>query len=63
MGGGGDLTIARFCDHREKEKAMHDRLLERMEGKLKKLQASAESGRLKDQAVGHQWLGRIKERY
>jgi transposase len=46
-----------------KEKAMHERFLERMEDKLKKLQAAAESGKLRDATVAHQRLGRLKERY
>ena len=57
------FLLARSLDRREKEKAMHQRFLERMEDKLKKLQAGAESGRLKDEAVAHQRLGRLKERY
>ncbi len=57
------FILARSADRREKEKAMHQRFLERMEEKLKKLQASAESGRLKEEAVAHQRLGRLKERY
>ena len=42
---------------------MHERFLERMETGLTKLKAAAESGRLKDSAVAHQRLGRLKERY
>lgn len=61
----GDETfiLARSADRRKKEQAMHDRFLERMEAGLLKLQASAESGRLKDEATAHQRLGRLKERY
>lgn len=64
-GPGGDETfiLARSADRREKEKAMHERFLERMEDKLKKLQAAAESGKLRDATVAHQRLGRLKERY
>jgi len=64
-GPGGDETflLARSADRREKEKAMHDRFLERMEAKLTKLQAAAKSGRLRDGDVAHQRLGRLKERY
>ena len=57
------FILARSAHRREKEQAMHQRFLERMEDKLKKLQASAESGRLKEEAVAHQRLGRLKERY
>ena len=61
----GDETfiLARSADRQKKEKAMHDRFLERMETGLTKLQGAAESGRLKDSAVAHQRLGRLKERY
>jgi len=61
----GDETfiLARSADRREKEKAMHERFVERMEKQLQKLQTSAESGRLKDEPVAHQRLGRLKERY
>jgi transposase len=64
-GPNGDETflLARSVDRREKEKAMHQRFLERMEAQLVKLRASAEHGRLRDLAVAHQRLGRLKERY
>jgi transposase len=64
-GPGGEETfiLARSADRQKKEKAMHDRFLERMEAGLAKLQAAAECGRLKDAAVAHQRLGRLKERY
>jgi len=42
---------------------MHNRFMERMEDKLKKLQVSAERGRLRDPAVAYERLGRLKERY
>lgn len=57
------FILARSADRREKEQAMHQRFLERMETQLQKLQASAEGGRLRDAAVAHQRLGRLKERY
>jgi len=64
-GPGGDETfiLARSADRREKEKAMHERFLERMEAGLEKLAAAAQSGRLRDAAIAHQRLGRLKERY
>lgn len=64
-GPAGDETfiLARSAERREKEKAMHERFVERMENQLKKLQAGAECGRLKEEAVAHQRLGRLKERY
>jgi transposase len=57
------FVLARSADRREKEKALQQRFLERMETQLQKLQAAAESGRLRDAAVAHQRLGRLKERY
>lgn len=64
-GPNGDETflLARSADRRQKEKAMHDRFVERMEEKLKGLQAAAQSGRLKDESVAHERLGRLQERY
>ena len=61
----GDETfiLARSEDRQKKERAMHERFSARMETGLAKLQASAECGRLKDEATAHQRLGRLKERY
>jgi len=60
----GDETfvLARSPDRREKEKAMHERALERLEAGLKKLRASAESGRLKDERLAHERVGRLREK-
>jgi transposase len=64
-GAGGDETfiLARSADRREKEKAMHERFLVRMEAGLIKLAAAAEKGRLRDASIAHQRLGRLRERY
>jgi len=61
----GDETfiLARSVDRREKEKAMHQRFIERLEESLRKMQASAESGRLKDKAVANRRLGRLFGQY
>jgi transposase len=61
----GDETfiLARSADRREKEKAMHDRFVERLEEALRKMQASAESGWLKDEAVANRRLGRLFGQY
>jgi len=61
----GDETfiLARSADRREKEKAMHERFVERFEAGLTKLQRAAEKGVLRDAAIAHQRLGRLKERY
>lgn len=56
------FILARSADRREKEKAMHERFIARLEAGLHKLQAAATSGRLKDAAVAHERLGRLRER-
>ena len=64
-GPSGDETfiLARSADRRQKERAMHERFLQRLEAGLVRLKAAAESGRLKDEAVAHQRLGRLRQRY
>jgi transposase len=57
------FILARSADRRQKEKAMHQRFIERLEAKLEKLADQAAKGRLRDAAVAHQRLGRLKERY
>jgi hypothetical protein len=42
---------------------MHQRFMDRMEEHLKRLAASAQSGRLRDAGVAHERLGRLRERY
>ncbi|MFH1921226.1 MAG: IS1634 family transposase [Planctomycetota bacterium] len=61
----GDETflLARSADRREKEKAMHERFIGRLEEALRKLQASAQSGRLKDEGVANRRLGRLLGQY
>ena len=57
------FILARSRDRREKEKAMHERFVGRMEEGLKKLAAAAARGRLKDAGEAHRRLGRLQERY
>jgi transposase len=57
--GNETFILARSVDRREKEKAMHERFIERLEESLRKMKASAESGRLKDEAVANRRLGRL----
>lgn len=59
----GDETfiMARSADRRAKELAMHEKFTTRLEAGLKKMQAAAEAGRLKDLAAAGQRLGRLKE--
>jgi transposase len=56
------FVLARSADRRAKELATHEKFSMRLEEGLKKLQAAAESGRLKDEAVAGERLGRLKER-
>ena len=64
-GPNGDETfvLARSVDRREKEKAMHERFVERLSAALEKMRAAAESGRLKDEAVANRRLGRLMCQY
>jgi transposase len=55
------FILARSADRRAKELAMHDKFITRMEEGLKKMQAAAEAGRLKDEAAAGQRLGRLKQ--
>jgi transposase len=57
------FILARSADRRQKEKAMHERFLNRLEEALRKMQASAASGRLKDEAVANRRLGRLLRQY
>jgi hypothetical protein len=59
----GDETfiLARSNDRRQKELAMHEKFTERLETGLKKMQAAAETGRLKEEASAGQRLGRLKQ--
>lgn len=57
------FVLARSTDRRQKEHAMHQRFIERMEAALEKMQRSAQSGRLKDAGLAHRRLGRLQQRY
>ena len=57
------FLLARSADRRLKERAMHERFVQRLEAGLCRLAATAESGRLQDAAVANQRLGRLRERY
>ena len=57
------FVLARSTDRRQKEHAMHQRFIDRMEVDLEKMQRSAKSGRLKDLQLAHRRLGRIQQRY
>ena len=57
------FILARSRDRQEKEKAIHQRFLERMEGSLLKLQVSIDSGRLQNLADAYRRLGRLQQKY
>jgi len=57
------FILARSADRREKERAMHERFVGRLENGLKKLAAAAARGRLKDAGEARERLGRLRERY
>jgi len=56
------FILARSADRRAKELAMHEKFTQRMETGLQKLRAAAEAGRLKDEKIAGERLGRLKER-
>jgi transposase len=57
------FVLARSADRRKKEEAMHHRFLDRFEAALLRMQAQAESGRLKDPAIANRRLGRLAQQY
>jgi transposase len=61
--GAETFVLARSADRREKEKAMHQRFVTRLETGLQKLRHAADRGRLRDAAVANRRLGRLLQRY
>jgi transposase len=61
----GDETfiLARSKDRQEKEKAIHQRFIERMEAGLEKLKASIEKGTLRNLDDAQRRLGRLQQKY
>ena len=57
------FLLARSIDRRSKELAMHEKFIGHMEAGLKKLKSAAESGRLRDERLASERLGRLKERF
>jgi hypothetical protein len=57
------FVLARSQDRRQKEQAMHQRFLERMEAALQKMQQSDATGHLKDLALAQRRWGRLQQRY
>jgi transposase len=60
-GGVETFVLARSADRRKKEEAMHRRFVERFEAALMRMQAQADSGRLKDPALANRRLGRLAQ--
>jgi transposase len=59
--GGETFLLARSVDRRAKEQALHEKFTARLEAGLKRLQTAAERGRLQDECVAAERLGRLKE--
>ncbi|MFM6128729.1 MAG: IS1634 family transposase, partial [Sphaerospermopsis kisseleviana] len=57
------FLLARSVDRRSKELAMHEKFIGHMQTGLAKLKAAAESGRLRDERLAGERLGRLKERF
>ena len=55
------FVLAKSVDRRAKELAMHEKFSTRLEAGLKKMQKAAEAGRLKDEVVAGERLGRLKQ--
>jgi transposase len=55
------FILARSADRRAKEQAMHEKFTARMEEGLKKMQAAAVAGRLKEEIRAGERLGRLKQ--
>ena len=54
------FILTRSADRRAKEQAMHDRFIKRMQAGLEKLQAAAQTGRLRDEGVAQRRVGRLQ---
>lgn len=57
------FILCRSTARQAKEKAIHDRFLERLETDLRRLQKSCERGRVKSAELAHRRLGRLLERH
>jgi transposase len=54
------FILTRSADRRGKEQAMHERFVRRLEIGLRKLQAAAQAGRLRDESVAQRRWGRLQ---
>lgn len=57
------FILCRSAARKEKEQAMHDRFIERLEKALQKIQATAAKGKPKDSGILWRRIGRVLERY
>jgi transposase len=55
------FILTRSADRREKERAMRQRFVDRIEAGLTKLQAAAAAGRLRDEGEAHRRWGRLQQ--
>jgi transposase len=56
------FILTRSADRQQKERAMHERFVTRLEAGLTKLQTAMASGRLRDEALANRRLGRLLEK-
>jgi transposase len=61
-GTGETFILCRSAARHEKEQAMHDRFIKRLEKGLERIKNSCDSGRLKDPLVAERRIGRLLER-
>jgi hypothetical protein len=55
------FILARSADRQAKEQAMHQRLLQRLETGLRKLESAMSTGHLQDEGLANRRLGRLQE--
>jgi DDE family transposase len=60
--GDEQFVLARSADRRTKEKAMHERFVQRLEAGLEQLRAAAQAGRLRDEGLAQRRWGRLLAR-
>jgi hypothetical protein len=56
------FILARSVDRQAKEQAMHQRFLERLENRLRKLESTMTAGHLRDESLANRRLGRLLEK-
>ena len=56
------FILARSADRQAKERAMHERFLDRLENGLRKLESAMSTGHLRDEGLANRRLGRLLEK-